>query len=324
MAPRDPSRPDYEADDTQRSDEQEVSARRPSLVKLFKLGLHSEIGRLGFVASCFVLLVAFVVFLLMTAIGSKIDQGVQRRDASKNEKAQRGAEDAVDAKEPPFTVNVRYITDEEIPRDTGGIVFDEALPLSSIEGDEESLDEIARRYDGKPLVETAYGSGVPVKITFGSSRKGDVSITGLAADIRSCRQSQAKAVVVWYAQGVSEVESANFNLSDDGSPPTGSISTKDIILGEGESPTSLLVVGGAPEGQTCEWTIKATYVDADNNEHTEVIDDSGRPFRSENAPENPEQLFAVDYATGQWVDCISLAGAEQRDTQCLQASDALE
>ncbi|MEU6012193.1 hypothetical protein [Streptomyces sp. NPDC047453] len=317
MEPDESSRAQSGNEEGRRPDSAVTPSGRPRISFLIKLGINPDAAHLSLSALCVALATGLAWSLVTDYAGTKVEGIGQRQEAPKNEQAQRDAESAVDLKEPPFTVNVRYLAYGEVDTDTESVVFDNKLPISSFE--DSRLRDVIRAQRGRPLVPATVGWGVPVKITLGTGRKGYVSITGMTVDVHGCRKSQANAVISMSGEGVSSVESANFDLREDGSSPRGTISTKDIVLGNGEPPTSLLVVGEVPTGKTCEWTIRATYVDANNKEDTAVIDNNGQPFRSEGLPREPDQWFAADWKEKRWVDCNSEEGLkirERGDTQC--------
>ncbi len=255
---------------------------------------------------------------------------------------QRDAERALDADSPPFTGSITYDTD---PPENFEIVLDRPLTSNEVE----TLRKLTS-YEAWDFLEPLGGRLIPefsagrlgpaggwswepdptpnigtavFTMTLLSSRRSQLSIVDMTPVDISCTDPTATTLVEFESAGQATYPGVAVDLTDD--DPTLLISDEGfdqgwpyfarrrIDLGGGLEPGGLRVEA-ATAGQTCEWGLRARYIDARENTDEVVLRDGDEPFFVEASPERPEQ---------HWIVLIA-ATAEERIVACHETPDADE
>ncbi|TDQ54339.1 hypothetical protein [Actinorugispora endophytica] len=241
---------------------------------------------------------------------------------------ERAAEAGMDQERAPFTSSVTYDTSLS---DDFRIVLDR--PLTPEEGEALEATPAAEVWDllrplggrlirgfggmsasppggwswEQPEGATGEAGATVFTMTLLSTRSTQLSIVDMTPVNISCAEPTATTVVEYPPAGQASYPGVVVDLnhrdpalyiSDEG-PDQGQpyFSRRRIDLGGGLEPGGLRVEA-LVRGRSCEWEIRARYVDALQNTDEVVLRDGDRPFFSEAPPERPEQHWLAGYAFG--------------------------
>ncbi|MGW5634842.1 hypothetical protein [Streptomyces sp. NPDC003832] len=239
--------------------------------------------------------------------------------------AEDAANDAIEAKKPPFTMAVTSQTDADyVVAFPGEALFLFKDPLTEKEqkilarfgrstGGSRAAETLARKiltsFHEKPTVmyagihvdkEPSGRSVYPLKLTLQSSRSESVTIRDMEATNIECSATEISAVVFIPPQGGGASERVGIDLVDAGnSTPLMEtkgkydwkyqpyFSDKFIELGGGETSWAANLEVMAADRQ-CRWDFEASYVESGENKDTTL---KSRYFRTPGYPAEPSQLF---------------------------------
>ncbi|MFF7283018.1 hypothetical protein [Streptomyces griseorubiginosus] len=239
--------------------------------------------------------------------------------------AEDAANDAIEARKPPFTMAVTSQTDADyVVTFPGDALFLFKDPLTEKEqkmlarlgrsvgdprGDEALARMILTSFHEKPTVmyagidvdkEPSGRSVYPLKLTLQSSRSESVTIRDMEATNIRCSATDVSAVVFIAPQGGGASERVGIDLVDAGkSTPLMEtkgeydwnyqpyFSDKFIELGGGEPSWAANLEVMAADRQ-CRWDFEASYVESGENKTTRL---KSRYFSTPGYPAEPSQLF---------------------------------
>ncbi|MEU8470964.1 hypothetical protein AB0F30_24200 [Streptomyces sp. NPDC029006] len=248
--------------------------------------------------------------------------------------AQNDKQKQYDASQAPFTVSVQ--PNESDPDQEWVMVLDRELTVAETKKLTSSTDgptafSYLKALGGHPLAFPAALVDAPdqyikrtvknepeladsFKMSVLSTRNSAVIINDWKVTDVSCRQSTAKTVVVRPPQGEAAYQGIRIHvppwagepvLTDDtkgqGEPYFG---THYIEVGGGQSSGGLSVEAIARRGQSCEWGVKAHYVDAyQKGQWVQLKDEKGKPLRirTESLPLHPRQKWF--FGLYPWTPC---------------------
>lgn len=271
--------------------------------------------------------ITVVIALLITVGGFAGTYAYDLWSAEARMREERAAQTTIDQGGPPFTNEVAYNT--SLP-ESFQVVLDRPLTTEEVE-ELRSLERVEAwdfleaeggrlipdsfvtgsvtqpggwSWEGKTTT-TRIGSAV-FTMTLMSARSSQVSIVDMEPVNVSCAEPTAVTVVDFPTAGEASYSGVIVDLTHDdplllisdegleqGQPY---FSRRRIDLGGGLEPGGLRVEA-VTAGQTCEWELRAHYVDARENSGEVVLRDGEVPFRVEAAPEDPEQYWAMSIGT---------------------------
>ncbi|MFH9084185.1 hypothetical protein [Streptomyces sp. NPDC017673] len=242
-------------------------------------------------------------------------------------KKQNEADDAEDAKKPPFTVTAKrlYEKDKEpdylINEPFSGSELKYLIGLRLTDARSNADFDAFMKKKKARLVNTpsfttlspAYATAYQVDVF--SEKENALSITGLEAKDIKCRDvGPAKAVIHFPGQG--EVRAGHL-LIDLDSRPEAPIATGEGDPYEGEpyfSHYRITVGGSATPGPlrmeaatgrgVCTFKLKALYSDKDGKRSTTMTND-GKPFIAESSPKLPQQEIVYSIPDRSFVNCAT-------------------
>jgi hypothetical protein len=135
----------------------------------------------------------------------------------------------------------------------------------------------------------------------------------------ACTESTATTLVDFAGEGDDAVPTVEFSLLKPDEPlaavdssgnTTGPyFGNHQIDLGTGTTPGGLNVEATGDGGQSCSWRFSVGYATA-SGQSTETVDDAGRPFTIEGAPQSPVQHVQYGLSSSgypRWAECHTAA-----------------